>query len=190
MEPLAVATSFAAIVGLMADFVSSRRADQARTIDEYVDWLRRHEHRELADSIAANSELSRSIQTLLVGQHDAIMAKLADLDKVMTSVARNLTDFSGIANAVRRDSYLSGQAVSILQQMNAANASSFLEIGTLSGTDFMFMDGPGGEMTIDEERFIESDLEMLCNLGFLMLRHNNKGDRFFVITREGAKIGG
>jgi hypothetical protein len=190
MEPLTLATSFAAIVGLMADFVSSRRGSEAQTIDEYVDWLRRHEHQELADAIANNAELSQSIRKVLVGQHDAVMAKLVDLDKVLTSVASNLTDFTDIAKAVRKDSFLSDQAVSILRQMNAISASRFLEIKTLGGTFFQFMSAPSGQVQTSDPRFIEDDLDTLCNLGLLLLSYNNQGARIFTITREGAKVGG
>jgi hypothetical protein len=63
------------------------------------------------------------------------MKKLADLDKVLTSVAQNLSDFSEIAAAIRQDSYLSEQAVSILRQLNDANASVFIESPALGELD-------------------------------------------------------
>lgn len=192
MDPTTVltfATSFGAIVGLMADFVSSRRAGESQTIDEYIDWLRRHEHQQLADAIASDSDLSRSIQTLLAGQHDAVMAKLAELDKVLSSVAQNFSDFAAIAAAVRPESLLSEQAISILRQMNQANASNFLELSTRGGDDFIFMDADGS-LQIEETRFIEDDLHTLCAFGLLIPDTNKNGSRIFKITRNGAKVGG
>jgi hypothetical protein len=93
MNPLAAA--FATVVSLTADFVGSRRADESQTLDAYVDWLRRNEHKDLAERIDNSVALSQSLQTLLAGNHDAIMEKLVDLDKVLASVARNLSAFFG-----------------------------------------------------------------------------------------------
>jgi hypothetical protein len=58
------------------------------------------------------------------------VAKLAVLDATLSSVASRFPDFQALAIAVHPESALSDQAVSILHQMNAANASSFLEICT------------------------------------------------------------
>jgi hypothetical protein len=191
MDPLTFATSFSAVAGLLHDFVSSRQAGEAQSIDEYVDWLRRHEHQQLADAIAGNADLSRSIQTLLVGQHDAVMSKLNELDKIFASVARNLEDFAGIAAAVNPESLLSEQAVSVLRQINKAGASFFVESQSMRGTSdphYIIIDGQRCDLEYTEPRFIKDDIDVLCALN--LLRAEMWGDSIsYRITRAGDKLG-
>ena len=60
-------------------------------------------------------------------QHGEVMAKLAGLDKVLADVASHVAGFEPLANAMRVKPGLSDQAVSILRQMNAADASEIAE---------------------------------------------------------------
>jgi len=191
MEPITLATSLATIVSLTADFVSSRRGDEAQTIDAYVDWLRREEHKELADMIGSNIDLSRSLQTLLAGQHAAVMSKLDELDKIFSAVARNLDGFAGIAAAVRPDAILSEQCISILRQIHDAGASFFVESKALRGTAtprYLIVDGKRDDLKISEPTFIKPDIDTLCALG--LLTPDIWGDSVaFRITRTGYKLG-
>ena len=190
MEPLTTAAAFASIVSLLGLFKSERRADESATIDQYIDWLRRREHEQLADLIQNNAELSSSLQALLSQQHEEVMSKLHGLDQVLSDVASHIVGFKAIADAMAVESRLSDQAVSILHQLNEANASRFAEIKTLGGTWFQTWDGERKNIEITDGRFIEDDLLSLCELGLLRLDYGSKGTRFFYITRAGAAVGG
>lgn len=187
MDPL---TGFISIVSLLAVFKSERRAEDSATIDQYVDWLRRREHEHLANLIKDNTQLSQSLNSLLTQQHDEVMAKLHGLDQVLSDVASHIVEFKAIANAMAVESRLSEQAVSILHQLNQADASLFLELKTLGGTNFPIWDGNRGEINITDSRFIEDDLTTLCDLGLLLVNHDERGVRYFTITRAGAAVGG
>jgi hypothetical protein len=51
------------------------------------------------------------------------------------------------------------------------------------------MDEGSGNLEVSDERFVDDDLQTLCELG--MLRPDiSQGSRKFVITRQGAKVGG
>ncbi|MEM9753432.1 MAG: hypothetical protein AAF916_08605, partial [Planctomycetota bacterium] len=160
------------------------------TVDQYLDWLRRREHEQLANLIQANSPLSNALQELLSQQHDEVMEKLRGLDRVLSDVASHVLGFKAIADAVATESRISEQAVSILRQLNQSNASRFAEIKTLAGTSFRTWDGGRENIEITDERFIEDDLLSLCELGLLRLDYGSKGTRFFYITRAGARVGG
>lgn len=51
MEPVSLAFSFATIVGLMADFASSRGQSEVLEIKEFTEWLRSHGHDEIIEHI-------------------------------------------------------------------------------------------------------------------------------------------
>jgi hypothetical protein len=190
MDPLTAASAFASIVSLLGLFKSERRADESATIDQYIDWLRRKEHAQLADLIQTNAQLSSSLQALLSQQHEEVMAKLHALDQALSAVASHVVGFKAIADAMAVQTSLSEQAVSILHQLNEADARRFAEIKTFGGTWFQTCDGERKNVEITDGRFIEDDLSTLCELGLLRLDHGSKGTRFFSITRAGAAVGG
>jgi hypothetical protein len=190
MEPITTVSAFASIISLIGVFKSERRAKDSATINQYVDWLRRCQHDQLANLIQGNIQLSQSLQTLLSQQHDEVMAKLRGLDQMLSDVASRTAIFKEIAGALPLSSRISDQAVSILRELNEANASQFAEIPSFDGTCFQISDGKRGNIVITDERFIEDDLLTLCELGLLRLRQTSKGTRFFHITRAGAEVGG
>jgi hypothetical protein len=188
--PLDLANALASIVGLLGLFKSEAKAGEKQTVDDYLEWLRRHEHQHLADLIRDNSAVSKSLVSLVEGQHEEIMTKLAELDKVLAAVAAHVTGFKAIVASTHTTTILSDQAVSVLRQMNAADASQFLEISLLAtGKEYSIFDGSRGEITFQEPRFVEDDLAVLCGMGLLRYEHNGRGDRLFTITRAGAEVG-
>jgi len=190
MEPTTLTTIFASAIGLLGVFKAEVRDREGRDFDAYIDWLRRQEHDQLVDLIVGNAELSRSLRTLVEDQHSHVMAKLAELDKVLSSVSRNIAEFQPLADAVIIESGLSDQAVSVLRQLNETDASRFLEIRFDGGAEYTILERGKGNLEIDDPRFIEDDLLTLCDLGLLRLDYNSQGDRIFVITRAGAAVGG
>ena len=68
MEPITLATSFAAIVGLISDFKQERKGRTEDEYNEFLEWLGTKRHTELQDLLAANVGLSRSIENLLNNQ--------------------------------------------------------------------------------------------------------------------------
>jgi hypothetical protein len=187
MEPLT--TTFATILGLVSVFKDETREREGRDFDQYLDWLRRQEHKCVVDLILGNQEIAASVRVLIEDQHGEVMGKLAELDKVLATVAARIAGFQPLAKAVQVETGLSDQAVSILHQMNEAGTSKFLEITLRGGNQFVMLD-KSGEIHVNEPRFMDDDLGTLCNLGLLRLSHNSSGGRIFTITRAGAAVGG
>lgn len=189
MEPITVASAFASILGLLAVFKDQRDARDSKSLDQYVDWLRRHEHGQLVELIQGNRDLEREIQSLLEGQHDELMAKLRGLDAVLAGVASRIEGFEGLANAIRVTETLSDQAVSILCQMNEANASIIVDFSSHSGRAYKALDGSRAVIQLSDARFAKADIETLCDLGLLFEVSGNQGGTIYGITREGAAVG-
>jgi hypothetical protein len=183
-------TNFASLMGMLATFFQERRSNKTTTIEDLRSWLESHHHDELVGMLANNLQLSSAIERLLQNQHGEVMAKLAQLDGVISTVASHLADFKPIAQAMAVKSQLSPQAISILRQMNAANAMRIIEFNTYQTHAFAAdSPGPRTEIKIQEPRFIEDDLTRLCDFGLLQITERGTS-RAFTITRAGAALGG
>ncbi|MFG0248364.1 MAG: hypothetical protein ACF8OB_05710 [Phycisphaeraceae bacterium JB051] len=191
MEPITLASAFATIVGLMGVFKAEQRAEETASINQYIEWLRQHQHEQLVDLILNNVELSNSIQSFLSIQHDEVMNKLQSLDQVISEVASHLASFKPITDAMSIKSRISLQAVSILRQLNEHNASKFAISKTFNGTTYKTWDRQPKDCSIEitEPRFIDDDLHILCELGLLRINSNQKGLQVFSLTRAGSIVG-
>lgn len=190
MDPLTVATSFATIVALIADFKSQHLSDSDDEFKEFTSWLSENRHTELLSLVQQNANTILSIKVLLATNRKVLEERLEILDKALAGIASTLDGFSQLASAVRPDASLSTQAISILQQFNDAGASHALELKNISSPHalFVFVDGVGGEVTFSEPKFIEDDILSLVNIGLLRLGYNAQGERKFWFTRTAATL--
>jgi len=190
MDFSTLASTFASVVGLVGLFKAEGNARETRTLDHFIEWLQRHRHEQLVSLIQDNSQILQTLREFIEAQHDEVIAQLQRLDHVLSSVASHDTEFSALAFAIRPSSSISDQSVSILQQLNQATASKFIESKTMEGTTYHLVDGTQGMITIDDARFIDDDLISLCKIGLLRLDYTSQGSRLFIITRAGAAVGG
>ena len=184
MEPLTAATSFATIVGLLSNFKSERSGTQ---LSDFMEWLKDKRHEDVAQSIEQNQMLSIQLKSLLALNHQELVKRLDSLDSVLASVASHIEAFSSLATAVRSDSLLSDQVMSIVRQFVDSGAKEMWERKHLGGTDYLFIDG-SGHLEIHEPRFIEDDLNALLELGIFRLDFGGKGTRKFIITRQALQL--
>ncbi len=130
-----------------------------------------------------------AIDRMLKDQHGQVMTELAELNKITTGLAYHLASLSGLATAVDAAApQLSDQAIAFLRQCNASNASKAIEVISSGGHDYIFADAAGG-LDINEERFLDDDIQTLVGLGLLILKFNSRGDNVITITRAGAALG-
>jgi hypothetical protein len=186
--PLEYANALSSIVGLLSLFKSEATAEKQQTLDDYLEWLRRHEHQELVDLISANGDMTLALRELLDGRHDQVMEQFAELNKVLAAVAAHVRGFKGIVASTHVSAVLSDQAVSVLRQMNDAGAKDLYELPILSGLEFS-MDGKGGNLDVEDDRFIADVLLTLVELGCLRLDYGTRGTAVYSITRSGAQLG-
>jgi hypothetical protein len=184
MDPLTSSGLFATIVGLLCNYKSEH---SGKNLSEFMRWLEEKHHETIAASIRNNAELEDSLGTLLRINHDKLVDRLQRLDLLVSSVAGKLDLFSGIAQAIHRESIFSAQAVSILTQLVDHQAEFFSEDDRVGHRGiYQIVNAKGmytGKIELDEIQFIENDLDVLISSGMLLLRLTGTGKRRFYITR-------
>lgn len=184
-----IADSLATIVGLIGMFRAERKAGVDDDYQEFLAWLQMHRHDELIRYIVENGAIGMAIDTMLKDQHGQVMAELAELNRITTGLAHNLSSLSGLASAIDAAApQLSEQSLSILTQFNESGASSAIELKSNNGTEFRFYDR-SGKLVITEPRFLDDDLAQLVALGLLLRDYNSQGSIVLKLTRAGAALG-
>lgn len=190
MDPLTLAGSFATIVGLMADFASSRGHKDVLEIREFLDWLGSHGHNELKGLIESNHATTISIKASLAEGKDELLQQLSKIEGMLGALTVGQGPLEELAISLRPDSVISQQGAEILQSYEQTQAGKALEQHTFNGTYLLFLDGNGnGAYQPSDPRFFSTDLDELVELRLLTLSHNGKGQRIFQLTRRGADIG-
>ncbi len=187
MELSTITTTFAIIVGLIANFKSERRATSDDEYKDFVAWLDAKRHKNVIEKINSNHSLGLGIKHLLQQNHEEVIKKLQILDSLIITIASQVSGLNEIASAISPNTKISDQAISIIRQLDQSGGSLFLEIAVRGGTLYQVMDGKGS-IEMSEERFIEDDLNTLCSLVFLISDVNSQGHRLFRITRNAVKF--
>lgn len=183
VDPVALSSAFATIVGLVCNYSAERRV-AADPFADFMDYLR-GSHDEIRRRIDENCDLNRALRNLLSQRSDVVLQKLEQLDQILAGVAANIGDFKQLSIAVYKEQVLSEEAVGILSQFYDSGDARFLEVKHLGGCAYLPLETGAKNMTF-EHRFVEDDLRTLCGLGFLSLDYNPKGDRIFILTRQAA----
>lgn len=76
MDPI---SGFATIVGLAADFVSQRRAEEDASLEEFKAWLADQRHSDIVRLLESNTATSVGIKALLHESHSEILSRLEQL---------------------------------------------------------------------------------------------------------------
>jgi len=187
VDPLSKASAFASLVGLIFSFRSERQSQEKSDYDEFLLWLDSKRHNVLIEEITSNHLLGLGIKTLLNENHNDVIAKLSALEASMVAVSAHIGGLKEISEALSQNSGLSDQAFSIIKQLNDSGGSVFLELKMSEGAHYQIMDA-NGQIEITEPRFIDDDLEKLCNLGLLIPDLNSSGNRLFRFTRAASKL--
>jgi hypothetical protein len=175
--------AFATIVGLLCNFQGER---SGTTLKQFIDWLKEKHHDDVAAAIERDRAISAQLQTLLTGNHQELIERLSKLDLMLSSVAGQMDEFSGLAKCIYPELQLSGQAISIVRQLIESGAKALMEVKMFTGDcdEYCFFDGGTGNLKYSEPRFIEDDLLTLVQFGLLRPDFGSKGSRQFKLTRS------
>ena len=100
----------------------------------------------------------------------------------------NITQHTNTLSSNNNDN-ISKQAISILQQFEEKQASNLVESKTISKDKiYLFLDGKGGNLSIEEQRYINDDLNILVESNYLTYEVNDQGYNMYKITRKGSKF--
>ena len=187
MDTLAAAGAFATIVGLLCNFKAERSGNR---LDEFLSWLEEKRHEDIAATVRNNQELTEQLSSILAIKHSELVEKLNRLDRLLSSIAGRVEDFSGLAKSIHRESMLSEQAISILKQLVNSGATMFMEMKNHRGDpdEYILVKRGAGQIEYHEPQFIEDDLQVLVTSGLLHLSYGEKGTRRFQVTRAASYL--
>jgi|SRR5690554_2181525 len=186
MEPV---SAFATIVGLLANFKNERKSQSDDEYRDFVDWLSEHRHKEMIDLLESNTKTTISVKALLNQNREQLLEKLESIDQFLAVISSQIAGIGDLAHSLKPGVELSDQAISILRQIEEAEASAFLVMKVLRGQIMMMLlDGGGGQIEYSEPRFLEDDFETMVSLGLLLQDFNGKGQPVYRVTRQASKL--
>lgn len=189
MEPISLTVASTAIFSLMIDWAKERRDNKKPTFDNFQEWLEINHHKDVIEVLEKNRDLSRSIKAFIVDNHSIVMDKLNSIEEQIEFLLVGNSSFKEIVLANNPHAVLPEQSINILKQMNKDNVTSFLELHHLGGKEYIYMESnKGGSLNITDDRFLNDDLNMLIEKGYLQLSYNGNNQKLFTITRLGGSV--
>lgn len=180
MDAITLANSFAAIVGLLVTFQSTR--DQAN-ISDFLEWLRENNNENTAIVIENDIELQRQLSAFIGQNHDEVMSQLSKLNNLMVSVASRMDGLSGLASTFELNNSLSDQAIGVLRQFVNSKSKSIYRVETIDGeVNYLLMSD--GNIEYDDSRFIDADVQSLVNNKLITKEALSSSDFSYGITRQ------
>jgi len=189
MEPLSTATAFATLVNLLWLFKAELRDSTPDVAQAFMEFLSANGYQELRERLEQNQTTTISIKALLNQRTEELLQKLSQLDQRMAAAASGVTDVEAIARALHPESILSPQAFSLLEQLEQKGAHGFI-VSEAMGRDpeLLVLGGSQGTLKYSERRFIEDDLRVLEELGFLRPDITSQGNAKFMMTRAASDL--
>ena len=180
MDAITLANSFAAIVGLLVTFQSTR--DQAN-ISDFLEWLRENNNENTAIVIENDIELQRQLSAFIGQNHDEVMSQLSILNNLMVSVASRMDGLSGLASTFELNNGLSDQAINVLRQFVNSKSKSIYRVETIDGeVNYLLMSD--GNIEYDDSRFIDADVQSLVDNKLITKEALSSSDFSYGITRQ------
>ena len=180
MDAITLANSFAAIVGLLVTFQSTR--DQAN-ISDFLEWLRENNNENTAIVIENDIELQRQLSAFIGQNHDEVMSQLSKLNNLMVSVASRMDGLSGLASTFELNNSLSDQAIGVLRQFVNSKSKSIYRVETIDGeVNYSLMSD--GNIEYDDSRFIDADVQSLVDNKLITKEALSSSDFSYGITRQ------
>lgn len=184
-----LAESFASIVGLLGLYRSEKGSEAQLDYNEFMEWLVKTNHQQVKELLEINVNATVYIKALLNQDHKIFKEKLDKIETALTVFASTIEGFDSLAQALNSKSYLSEQAIDILRQFQDSGASKLLEIKSMDGVMYCFIDGPAnGYLEVKQARFIEDDLRTLIEYGLLLLDYNSQGGKLYIFTRAASEL--
>ena len=186
MDPMISAGAFATIIGLVCNYKSEHSGTDLR---DFLAWLKEKRHEDIANTIQNNNALYEQLSSIITINHQQLLKRLEALDKLLSSVAGHIQEFSGLVSTLYPQIDISDQSVSILKQLVNSGAKLFMEHTAMSApNEYILLEGGKGAIAYTEPQFIEDDLNSLVELGFLRLDFGSKGSRRFYVTRKASNF--
>lgn len=186
MEPLSTTTALASIIGLIGQFKTGRDSAKSQDYNEFMQWLAESNHAELMSLIKASHGTTISIKAILNQSQETLSESLERIDNALVAITTTLAGFGDLGKSIHPNAALSGQAISILKQIDEMEASKVLLVTGFGDSELLPLDGDGNGIEIQEPRFLESDMKAVVDAGFLIQGYNSQGESIWTFTRQAA----
>lgn len=187
MEPLSAALTFSSIVGLIGQFRSERGGRSQTDFNAFLVWLSETQHEDIRALLEKNHQAVDAVKVLLLQQQDVLLNRLDNIDSLLVSVTSAFHNFRELGLAIKPAAALSSNALSILRQFESSGSSRVLERKTYDGNKLNFLE-TGGEIQVEDERFLEDDIRTLVDLELLRHDQNENGRNIYIFTRQASEL--
>ena len=180
MDAITLANSFAAMVGLLVSFQSTR---DETNLSDFLEWLRENNNANTAHIIENNTELQQQLSIFISQNHDEVMMQLSTLNNLMVSIASRMDGLSGLALKFNDTYGLSDQAINVLHQFVNSKSKSIYRVETIDGeVNYLLMSD--GNIEYDDSRFIDADVQSLVDNKLITKEALSSSDFSYGITRQ------
>ncbi len=184
---MALAESFATIVGLISQFRSERDSVEQSDINDFMIWLEQSNFQEIKNLLEQNAKTTTYIKSILNQDRDVLKQQLERIDAALIAFASSIEGFSELAKSISPNSVLSDQAIDILRQFEESGASKMSEMRVMGGSLYQYVE-TDGNLDYSDTRFIEDDLNTLVDYGLLRHEHNSQGSNVYIYTRVASDL--
>lgn len=196
MEPAASSAILHTLLMTLAEFLSLRESDRAATADsavtDYLEWLRRKDHRSLIAYLEGQNEALKAIDAKLNAAPQELLSELRTTSALLGQFVAGSPTLGQLGRSLPPSGILSDQAMRILAVLHTRRASFMIETGSSRDPNSHITDGDtsssGNQVPFDEPRFVRDDIDSLCMLGLLDPDFNGRSKRYLV-TRRGDTVG-
>jgi len=185
-------TGFITLVQLIALYKELKKSGEIDARMEFETFLKERKHKEVLDLINRTHHLQTEVTKLLQDDHEQILEKINELNKVSMSIAARLDSFKQIVQTVTPedalpDERLPKQAMDIMTCLVSNGQNGFQFIQMLGGDRIATL--PDGQsLPIQEPHFFEDDCELLVSLGYLRAKHTTQC-QIWHLKRAGLEFG-
>src|SRR5271155_1527815 len=85
-DPVAAATTFATLIGLVCNFRQEKGEREALNHQKFIEWLEYHHHEELKNLIVNTAALRTEVDALLRSDHDQMLQKLDSIGEILLTL--------------------------------------------------------------------------------------------------------
>lgn len=155
-----------AILGLWSIYKQSREYRNDADVRVFMDWLETHRFNELQAQLENNAELSKNLERILAADNKMILAKLGEVETLMTELLSRHSEFSGLAQYLATQKGLSDQELLILRSLVNSPATQVWVV-LKEGRNRLKLNEGVGYVEAPEPDYLETDLKKLAELGLL-----------------------
>jgi hypothetical protein len=183
VDPISATNLAATLIQLIGLFRQERGARKDLTHREFIEWLEHHRHEEIKELITHTYHLQSQVDDLLRQDHAQILSKLDQVNVIVVEILSRVEGLSDVATTIVPDAGLSDQAVGILKLVAKSKEAELFNPGQV---DKLIVDAY--LYAAEDPRFLQDDITSLIARGFFLVRHTDRGEPYYKLTRRGAKF--